>query len=192
MPDGIRAFLAVTVPPGVRRAVDAAARRLKGAMPGARFVPAGQLHLTLHFFESLEPGEVEAAKRAASAGAAAFPRFDASLAGLGVFPDERRPRVLWAGVRDGAEALVHLASAIGQRLAAEGLPVEGRPFRPHLTIARFREPPRGGIPGVLAGSRDTPFGTFPVERVVLYRSVLSPQGAVHTAISEHALGGRDG
>ena len=185
---GIRAFLAVPVPDEVRRAISDLTRGLGKKVPGARFVKPDQVHLTLHFFESLDPGEVEAVRTAARAGAALAQPYEVSLSGLGVFPDERRPRVLWIGVREGADETARLARLVGAELGSRGLPVESRPFRPHLTLARFREPDPRGVAAALAGGAGVSVPPFHAGTIVLFRSDLGPGGAVHTAIDESPLG----
>ena len=188
MPDAIRAFLAIPVPPATRRAIGEVGRRLARALPGARFVTSDQMHVTLHFFASLTPAQVDATVEATRMGAVGARAFQLGLSGLGVFPDERRPRVLWVAISPGAEEVERLAGAIGSELAARGLPVDERPFRPHLTIARFQDGMQGvPVAPALREGADVAIPAFGVSRLVLFRSVLGPAGATHSAISEIPL-----
>ncbi|MGD8396661.1 MAG: RNA 2',3'-cyclic phosphodiesterase, partial [Candidatus Eiseniibacteriota bacterium] len=68
--------------------------------------------------------------------------FTVVLERLGCFPDRGRPRVFWVGLGDGAPRLAELATALAEGFAAAGLGREARPFRPHLTIGRLRQPDR--------------------------------------------------
>ncbi len=192
MDDRIRAFLAVVVPDDVRRRVETLCRPLRSRLPDARFVPADALHLTLHFFEAIGPDEVEGVRAAAAEGAAPLAPFDVRLAGLGVFPDERRPRVLWVGVQQGAEGLSAVVASIGDGLRARALPVESRPFRPHLTLARFKDPHPHGVAEAIKSAGDAETGVFRATSVTLFRSDLRATGAVHTPIGVFPLGGGQG
>ena len=192
MDDPIRAFLAVVVPDDVRCRVEAIVRPLRARLPDARFVPADALHLTLHFFEAIAPGEVEAVRAAAAAGTVQVVPFDVRLAGLGVFPDDRPPRVLWVGVQDGAAGLSAAAASIGDGLRQRGLPVETRLFRPHLTVARFKDPRPRGVGEAMAAAGPAEAGTFRASSVTLFRSELRSTGAVHTPIGVFPLGGAQG
>ena len=119
-------------------------------------------------------------------------RFRIALSGLGGFPETRPPRVVWAGVIEGVSALISLHARIEAGLTRRGLPAEGRPFHPHVTLGRARDP-RGarelmgvlGLPGG-AGSGDR-FGEVMVETVHLMRSDLGPGGARHTVLEEVPL-----
>lgn len=185
-----RVFLAVPVPEAVRRALDDLVRRLRPRLPAGRFVHPGQVHVTLHFFEALSAGQVDAVRAIARAAAGRAAPFRVAFGGLGVFPDPRRARVLWTALAEGGGAVGALADDVGQALARAGLPVDDRPFRPHLTLARFRDPPRpADLDAVLARGGEVALPAFDADRLTLYRSVLEPSGAVHSPIGEFPLAG---
>jgi len=114
------------------------------------------LHLTLKFL-----GDVEEERGPALRGALALAAGDGAEArgvtvhieGFGVFPDFRRPRIVWAGVTPDP-ALELLQHRVEQAFAPLGFPTEARPFRPHLTLGRAGRDarPRGftGLEGALA------------------------------------------
>jgi 2'-5' RNA ligase len=109
--------------------------------------------------------------------------------GAGAFPSGRRARVLWVGVHGDVEPLGAFVIELGRRLGALGFPPEERPFSPHLTVARARDP--RGLPGLaaaLARCADAPSARWPVQEVVLFRSHLSPQGPRYEALSRLHLG----
>jgi len=66
--------------------------------------------------------------------------FELQVAGAGAFPNVAEARVLWAGIRDAADALPHLASVTRSAANKAGVPVEGRRFTPHVTLARIKRP----------------------------------------------------
>lgn len=187
--DTVRAFLAVPIPRESARAIQALLNRLKPRLPEARFVAADQWHLTLHFFAALSPDDAEGVRQAARGATAGQAPFTLTLRGLGAFPDPRRPRVLWLGVEEGARECATLHERLAVALRSRGLPVEGRPFRPHLTLARFREPFSGGLGDEWRREPGPEVSRFSVERVTLFKSVLTPRGAVHTVLDEFGLGG---
>ncbi len=185
----IRAFLAIPTPEEARRAIGGVVKRLQPTCPRARFVPPQQWHVTLHFFAALSADQVRGVCEAAREAVQGLAPFEMALKGVGCFPDARRPRVLWLGVLDGARECALLHEALRRGLVARQVPVEDRPFRPHLTLARFRDRFFGARWPEEASSE---IARFSVARVVLYRSVLSPRGAEHTALEEFALGGGQG
>ena len=116
--------------------------------------------------------------------------FDISVAGLGAFPSPTRPRVLWAGLREGREALSSLAEAVDVALARLGFPRDDRAFSPHVTLARVREPRRApALAEALTAAATQPFGRVGVREATLMRSDLSPRGARYTPLAAAPLSG---
>jgi 2'-5' RNA ligase len=188
MPGMLRVFVAVEIPGPVRSALGSVQDELRQGRVRARWVRPDNIHLTLKFLGAIPVGHVASIAGAMQATAAAHPRFGLSVAGIGVFPGLRRPRVLWAGIAGRAAPLANLHQDLDRRLAALGFPREGRPFRGHLTIARFGVTPAAGLSAaVLAGYRDAPFGDLEVRETVLFQSELKPDGPVYTALARAAL-----
>jgi 2'-5' RNA ligase len=186
----VRAFLAVPVggEETLRRLRDGLGR-LDG-IRGLRPVPVHQLHFTLKFFEELPGAKRPAAESAATKAAAGAGPFSLALAGLGTFPPRGPARVLWVGCGSGGDALVSLASAVEREFAFGGFPPEARPFSPHLTLARAKDP-RAGRAAADFASANANFdgGVLGVKELVLYSSVLGPSGAIHTPLSRFPLAG---
>lgn len=178
-----RLFVAVDLPPLLKAELD----RLQEGLPGARWVSPDQLHLTLRFI-----GEVDAATMArliAALREVCSPSFTLSLKGIGHFG--RPARVLWVGLCASPE-LVELHHRISRALAECGLPPEERPFSPHITLARFREPPTSRLATFEGRYRDYTSPPFAISEFVLYSSRLTPQGAVHTREAAYPLGSTEG
>jgi 2'-5' RNA ligase len=178
-----RLFLAIDLPAEISSAVTALFREL----PAARWSNPDQLHLTLRFMAAVPEEEVAALGDALAALDA--PRFSLALRGVGVFPGggaRRPPRVLWAGVTPEGP-LFQVKAAIDRALGPDE-EAAARGFRPHLTLARFREPPGPALAPYL--TRHATFATppFPVDEVVLYRSVLGAGGARHDVVRRCPLG----
>ena len=106
--------------------------------------------------------------------------FDLRIQGVGQFPINDRPRVIWAGVQNRPH-LRALHEAVGAALESEGFRRERRRFHPHITLMRFRKPIRRGIASRWLGAHvDFYAEPFRVEEFVLYESDLQPSGAVYT------------
>ncbi|MGQ0613059.1 MAG: RNA 2',3'-cyclic phosphodiesterase [Planctomycetaceae bacterium] len=175
----MRAFFALPLPPELCEVLAARSR----AVPGLRAQQPGTIHLTLRFL-----GEIEEAGPLAEAvgpAARAFRPFDLELIGLGVFPHPGAARVLWAGVGGGAGEAIALAAAVEAALEPLGFPREARAFRPHVTLGRFPRPRRVPAPFLAVGPA---LGTARADRLILYRSTLTPQGALHHPAAVLSLG----
>jgi len=95
------------------------------------------LHITTKFIGEWPEERLDEMKRALGATPVPGP-IDIAVRGLGWFPNERRPRVFWAGI-DGGEPLRALARATEHAVAELGVPAEERAYSPHLTLARIKE-----------------------------------------------------
>lgn len=185
--DGCRAFVGLPLPESYQQALATLRQRLGPWLPGrgVSWTRPGNWHVTLRFLGDVSwtgPGGVDAVK-AALAGLA-FAPFDLSGAGGGFFPDERRPRVAWIGLDQGRAACAALAAAVGACLQPVGFAPEDRPFSPHLTVARFREPPRGAAVASLLRELDRlRLPVVPVRECTLWRSRLGPAGPVYEALA---------
>lgn len=181
--------MALLLDPAVRAALGAAIEGLRPAARGVAWVAPDNLHLTLKFLGGVDAdrlGDVLAALAPAAAGVAPF---DAVVRGLGAFPTAPRPRVIWAAVVEGAEALAALAARVDGALAALGFPRATRPFAPHVTLGRVRVPRREpALAAALAAGAARDFGRVRLARVSLMRSELSPRGSRYTELGSAPLG----
>lgn len=126
-----RLFIGLELP---QAAVDGLGR-LRGGVDGARWQSDAQFHLTLRFIGEVAPGRIPEIRSALAR--IAFHAFRLEIEGLGIFGKLRKPRALWAGVRDPVP-LKHLHEKIDQALVRVGIAPEEHKFRPHVTLARFR------------------------------------------------------
>jgi 2'-5' RNA ligase len=173
----VRAFLAIPLPEKLCEELAATGRSIQGL----RAQKARTLHLTIRFLGEIDDPEPVAA--AAAEVASRHAPFDVSLRGLGVFPHERRPRVVWVGIGEGEEAARALARDIEHALVALGFPPEERPWSAHVTLGRY--PGRPPEPPPLDPRRE--FGRARADRLVLFRSTLAPEGALHEPLRELSL-----
>lgn len=177
----LRLFVAIDPPETVRRDLAALPR----GVDGARWVRAGQLHVTLRFVGDIAADAVE--RVAAALGDVAAPAFSLTASGFGVFPARGAPRVLWAGLSP-TEPLRGLAAAVEAALAATGLvPPADKPFSPHLTLARLEHVRPRDVTAWIAARGGFSTAPWPVGTFTLYASRLLPSGAVHTPLACLAL-----
>jgi len=187
----VRLFVALEIPTAVRgnlaalieelRAADGAATKNK-----ARWVRAENLHVTLKFIGNVDAGKLEAI-RAVLGEAGSGGEVELRFRGVGFFPNEKRPRVLWAGIA-ASPNLAPLAAEIDARLEKLGIARETREYAPHLTLARF-DPP--GISEKLRAAAQEnavrEFGAVRAGEFHLFESKTRPTGAEYTRLSSFSF-----
>jgi RNA 2',3'-cyclic 3'-phosphodiesterase len=178
----MRLFTAIDIPTAVKRNLEALLGRLR---PTARlkWSPPGNLHITTKFVGEWPEERLEDLK-AALAAVPSREALEISVQGLGWFPNPHSPRVFWAAVK-APPALAHLAKETDTALVRIGVPSETKPFSPHLTLARIKEPvPLAAMRQAIAGLESDDFGLFTADRFYLYLSEMRPSGSVYTRLAE--------
>lgn len=151
------------------------------------------MHLTLAFIGDVDDRVAAAAVRALEDAAARIAPFRGRLGEAGAFPNDRRPRVIWIGLAEGAEQVRDAAARVRGALDEQSVPFKDAPPVAHLTIARLRErataADRLAVGAALAELRGAvPALAFDVAEAHLFRSVLSPRGPTYTTLARVALG----
>jgi 2'-5' RNA ligase len=187
----MRLFLAVELPESAinaAAAVSAALReRVRTLAPAAKltWIPPDRMHLTISFL-----GEVDPPRAAMLVEVLSLPfqtvRFTVTLDGVGAFPSRGAPRVLWLGFSKGLIELQQLEREVSARLEIAGFPREQRPYSPHLTLARVREP-RGLRPAVLDRIEVSSHAGGTIDAITLFESRLSPKGPTYTTLHRTLL-----
>lgn len=135
----MRLFFAIELHDALRTALDHAIAPLRVAEPALAWVPSDKLHLTMKFVGEADDAGAARLAAAATEVAAGHGPFEMILGGVGAFPNFRRARIVWLGVEaDPRLELLHHDLELA--CDAAGFEVEGRPFRPHITLARVRTP----------------------------------------------------
>ena len=184
---GWRVFCAVDLSEEVRARAAGHAAELRRAFPEARasWERPEKLHVTLKFLGEVEPARVADLSQAAGRAASVVSPFELAIGGAGAFPPRGAPRVLWLGVADASGGLARLHGRLEDECAAEGFARERRPFSPHLTIARLRDPRTSGplaAAHAAAGFADVAFN---VSELRVVRSLLEPAGSRYVTVSTH-------
>ena len=189
-----RLFIAVAIPEAVKAEIERTQAELCRALPdgNARWTRPEQFHLTLRFLGEVEAARVDALGEATHNACRGFTPLRLRAEGLGCFPDRRRPRVLWTGVRDETDQLPRLQEAVA--LATRDFTTEAKEehFTGHVTLARFKGIKRSQAESLAAaagGLTKRLFGEWTAYQIELMRSELLPQGARHTSLAAIGLGG---
>ena len=155
-----------------------------------KYVAAENIHLTLKFLGEIDE-ETAAGVRGAMCEVGRAAAWGGGLrlgvGGLGYFPPRGAPRVIWAGVTDGADAVCRLQARLERELAGLGFEPERR-FVPHLTLGRVKSSRGGGeLVSAIESRADAEFGSCTACEMVLFESRLTPRGAVYRAVVRQAL-----
>jgi RNA 2',3'-cyclic 3'-phosphodiesterase len=171
----LRLFTGIDLPPEVKLDLS----RLAGGLPGARWIDAGNYHITLRFIgeanEALASDIDEALARITA------PQFQVTLAGIGTFGN----RQLWVGVERN-DALIHLRDKIESALVRVGLPPEGRRFQPHVTLARLKSND-AKLQDFIAGNALHRAAPFPVRHFSLIASYPTKAGSIYEDQADYRL-----
>jgi len=188
-----RAFIPIELPEEMQTRVEQVIAHLKDNLPDiqVRWVPPKNIHLTLKFLGDVSDANYEILTKILAAEAATHKSFVFSIGGLGAYPNNRRPRVIWVGVEAPNEMLM-LQRGIDAETARLGYASEKRKFTPHLTLGRVSRNAGARdirtISQVLEKSEVGFLGVARVEEICLYRSELKPGGAVYTRLFNARLG----
>lgn len=178
----MRLFVALDFPDSVRRALGELIAGLRPQARNARWLRPESMHITLKFIGEVGEEKLDSIRSTLAAIRSIHPA-DMHFRGLGFFPHERRPRVLWVGI-EASPNVAALAFQIDASLEHLGIPRETRDFVPHLTLARFENP--AGLEKLVATAESlasTDFGSAIEREFYLYESVLKRSGAEYTRLA---------
>lgn len=184
----MRLFLAINLPAEVQREMAAATMPLRECVPEISWVNESRLHLTLKFLDEQPAERVNEIQTALADVAGRHREFLMTLGGIGAFPNFRRARIVWMGIEHEArlELLHHDVELACERL---GFEIDGRPFRPHLTLGRVKTAlPEDRLRLLARQGKETDFRTeFVVRSIDLMRSERAGSGSVYTTLASAAL-----
>lgn len=182
-----RLFIGLACPPSERvselLAVLAAQAR---QAPGLRSVPEENLHITLRFLGMVDATGIGLISQSMARGVASTPELDLALRGIGFFRT-----AVWLGVEP-REELTRLVRLLDQALAMVGVPADGKPYAPHVTVARLRPETRLNMSELQSRYGDTGWCRFRADTVNLYESLTLPTGARYRVLATAPLAGQAG
>jgi 2'-5' RNA ligase len=182
----LRTFIALEIPHELQQIIHKETASLRNAIGSlVRWVPPGNMHLTLKFLGNISPASVDILIQMIGAEADSCQSFIMQVGGLACFPSPKRPRVIYIGLQAPSEleALQHGIESATTRLGYES---DERDFSPHLTIGRVRQnisaPDQQKIRRALEETQISSLGAAQVNSVHLYNSDLKPTGSVYTRL----------
>ena len=189
--EGIRSFIAVEIPRDLHPPLQSLQRELRNTAADVKWVRPEGIHLTFKFLGDTVAERVPAVREGVAAAASGIAPFFLHTGAAGLFGPPSRPRVLWIGLDGERGAAERLASRIEDAMGGLGYPREARPFRPHLTLARFREGGGSTIADADLESLTRAFEgiAFEVEELILFRSHLERGGAHYVPLASARLSG---
>lgn len=187
--DILRAFIAIEMPLLVAEAVRKIQAELKHDGLYLRWVRPENVHLTLRFLGDISISNVPAIQEAMKRSALHREPFFLRISGLGVFPGLKHPKVMWLGLKGQTDQLEALYRNLSTCLAEQGIPLEQRPFKGHLTIGRVKGAlDSEALKAALLRRASFQTDDFPAESIRLFKSDLRPQGAVYTPLMQIKMG----
>jgi RNA 2',3'-cyclic 3'-phosphodiesterase len=179
----VRAFVAVRINAEVEDSIARFIAHARAPGDGIAWTPRDKLHVTLKFLDAaIDPERLAPLSVALARVASATAGFEVHARGTGVFPNLRRPRVIWAGLE--SEALEHLARRVDEAASETGFASDKSRWSAHLTLGRVRDPHGAkSAARVVAVTREREFGVSGIHEMRLYRSHPAAGGAVYETLA---------
>jgi 2'-5' RNA ligase len=191
--ENTRCFIAIELPPELKAELTRLQNKLRSAPGGnsARWVASDGIHLTLIFLGNVPTDKIPAIMQVIEEAARETPELRLEIDECGCFPNNRRPQVIWVGLSGDIKILDELVNRLERSLARLGFKPEGRPFTPHLTLARMRDTATPGerqaIGEAISKTKSDVAVNLTVNGICLMQSELTPKGAIYTRLVEAKL-----
>lgn len=184
MPETIRSFIAFDINnQDVLRQLAEAQTKLAKTGADLKLVNAQNIHVTMRFLGDIHRSMVE--KIHGEMQQVAFSPFDVEIRGVGAFPSTKYARVVWAGIKRGADELKNVFNQLEPRLRKLGLRPDSKGFSPHLTVARVRTGRnKGELARCIDELADHEFGILRADCLRLKKSLLTPRGPIYSTLEE--------
>jgi RNA 2',3'-cyclic 3'-phosphodiesterase len=188
-----RTFIALELDESLQRFLDNVIRQLSQQLPRVRWVDPAGIHLTLAFLGELSDERLAAAMLAAEGASRDIPPFEFRLKQPGIFGSPRQPRVIWMGIEEHSGNLSRLHVVLNRELEKRAFEIDRRPFSPHLTLARIKQPLDAAEQQVLQqllASRQSAHSSPRqyVRHLSVMKSELSRSGARYSRLQAYTLG----
>ncbi len=190
---GIRSFMAFELAPEIREQIRTISTELQKTRIPVRWVKVDNIHLTIIFLGSVDEDKIDDIKEKVNSAVKRFPIFKIRINGVGVFPNWRRPRVIWVGLNGEIERLSKFRDELQAELKVLGLKEEKRPYRPHLTIGRFKGPSNKDeeLKWIIDRYHDISSDLQYLDELILFKSDLKPDGPIYTKMAAWPLRAAD-
>jgi 2'-5' RNA ligase len=188
----IRSFIAAEIVPPLKVKIVQIVNGLKQQIAeGIRWVTEENIHLTFKFFGDIQQDKLTILANSLQAVTAKMSPIGITLAELGAFPDHRRPRVVWIGIRENPD-LSKLANIIEDLAIKSGVKTEERAFSAHITLGRVGRPADTldilKIGDTISLTKVGEIGSQTIDELIIFRSELQKEGPLYTPIYSFQLG----
>jgi RNA 2',3'-cyclic 3'-phosphodiesterase len=186
MSEQIRSFIAFDIDnDSVINRIASAQKLLIQTNADLKLVEPKNIHITVRFLGAINPEMVE--KVYATMKNVKFTPFNIQLTGLGVFPTMNYPRVVWAGITDGAGQLKSIFEQLEPQIHDLGFAPDPNGFSPHLTIARVRSGAnKQRLVDLVQRQENFDFGIIRADSLRLKKSQLSSRGPAYSTLKEYS------
>ena len=181
----IRTFISIDLPEEIKKDIKDLQDRLKTHGGHIGWVRPEAIHLTLKFLGAIDEKEITGIEAVVKKAVIGLDPFYLRISGLGVFPNLKRPKVIWVGVNEEGNGLIRIQSRIEDEMERIGYSKENRKFNPHLTIGRVRD--IYGLKQIIDGieaEKGIDLNGFHVTGVSFIKSELRSEGAIYTRLFE--------
>ncbi len=183
----MRLFIALPLEKNVEEELGRIISTLKQKGGSVKWVKPENIHVTLRFLGDTDEGLVDRIKSEIDAAVASHQQVQTAISTLGGFPNLRRPRVIWVGIEKNLEMLRKMAKDVEHRMRSLRFEKEKKSFKAHLTLGRVRNPK--GLEGLAEFMESYSLEEIPLlfDRIVLFKSTLTPQGPIYERLHEAML-----
>src|SRR6056297_3438135 len=182
-----RTFIAIKIEPGNR--LSQAYTKIQNELKNEKikWVDRHNFHVTLFFLGDTSDKKISEVSRSLAELATAFEAFEITLYGMGVFKNLRKPRVLWAGIRD-FEPLQKMKQSLDQKMSNLGFAPDEREFKPHLTLARIKWiDDKDKLQQLIDAHHQEQWQSAHIDQIIYFESRLTQSGPVYTPIGRYNL-----
>lgn len=180
----MRTFIAAEIPKEIQEKVGEYISIISDVIHDVKWVPPQNLHFTVKFLGEVRNSDIRHVKECVSGVTSEFSPFIMGISGIGFFPDQERPKVIWLGADGGEDCLLDLFQDLEQRLETFGFDREAKTFSPHLTIGRVKKFKQVKIPRIFP---DFDPITFELSNIAVMKSTLTPDGPIYEKLYESEL-----
>lgn len=185
----IRTFICIEIDANLRRKMSQVSALLASAGADVKWVAENNMHLTLKFLGNVEESEIVKVAAEVKRIAAKYEPFDFTIGGLGTFPENGAPRVIWVGMEEPTRTLEKMYYAVGEALDPFSEKSEHRGFSPHITLGRANsQRGREALVAQIKENKNALVGVQPVKEITVMMSELTRQGPIYTPLAKSPLG----
>jgi 2'-5' RNA ligase len=186
-----RAFIAIDLPESIKSFLSDVQEALKTYGFRVKWVRPQNIHLTLKFLGDTATADTDKISEAMTLATRNCPIVSLKAKGVGVFPNARRPRVIWAGLNGQVEALANLQQTLDALLADLGFARDTRAFKSHLTLGRVKgKIASDRMKAAIDKLKEFESESFETNQIILFKSELRPTGAIYTKVQSIAFRGQ--